>query len=430
MAVLHCIALLANRLVDPRSRMPPEATDMLVHLLHRVTVQSLNVQIPSIDPIEFYNIFSSDNLTICIFVLKKGAVMPVHDHPSMTVYSKIVSGDLHFKTFDFLPNSTYTTDTTTKAMGRYARVEVDRVITGGGPDSLLVIDPRKGPNLHCFTAVSDHVVMLDIIGPPYNDDDRPCTYFREISIPESYRVPDPVRTLLSSADSSVNGSMDSSMASSPVISASIGKSSKSSKKRRKKKGSIAALANKPVEEGNSVDRMRTPAESEFTSSPECTNDDCPPPRVHSPGAEAASAISAITMTTAPSTALPSPLLNSSQPPNNSPSPHHLSPSLIPSFPPPPPPISTPTTLAYLLQDDTADHGCTERMYTGQRVVPAEVERSVAARDAEIVTFAASVIALLRKIEVGSAPASPLGGGRANAEVSTGSPASQGRRAAV
>ncbi|KAI8802163.1 hypothetical protein BJ742DRAFT_778568 [Cladochytrium replicatum] len=39
--------------------------------------------------------------------------------------------------------------------------------------------PDSGPNMHSFTGTTDSVLILDIVGPPYNDD-RPCTYYREI----------------------------------------------------------------------------------------------------------------------------------------------------------------------------------------------------------------------------------------------------------
>jgi hypothetical protein len=38
---------------------------------------------------------------------------------------------------------------------------------------------KDGPTLHSFVCVSEEAVFIDIIGPPYNDDDRKCTYFSE-----------------------------------------------------------------------------------------------------------------------------------------------------------------------------------------------------------------------------------------------------------
>ncbi|KAJ1532841.1 hypothetical protein HK096_006069 [Nowakowskiella sp. JEL0078] len=61
-----------------------------------------------------------------------------------------------------------------------------------------MISPEAGPSIHSFTAASDFVVVLDLIGPPYNDD-RPCTYYRKLDyIPHAqriqYSVPSPPAT--------------------------------------------------------------------------------------------------------------------------------------------------------------------------------------------------------------------------------------------
>ena len=44
-----------------------------------------------------------------------------------------------------------------------------------------MIQPSQGPNLHQFTALSEYVILLDIMSPPYSEQDhRPCTYFRQV----------------------------------------------------------------------------------------------------------------------------------------------------------------------------------------------------------------------------------------------------------
>ncbi|KAJ3105239.1 hypothetical protein HDU96_008652 [Phlyctochytrium bullatum] len=250
--LMHTIALLAKRLFTAKE--PPESadalTDSLIALINKVTIPVLKIsQLPPRDPIEYYNIFASDALTICVFVMRKGATMPTHDHPQMTVFSKIVYGALHVTTYEFATASSATSrspslhrsqvedmgspmsndDATTRsssspslssghsspsdatascgglgrngivccshatlageppdelpAGSRLALVDTDGVITHDSPDSLLIIRPEGGPNMHTFTAVSDYVVLLDIIGPPYNDAERPCTYYREIPFP-------------------------------------------------------------------------------------------------------------------------------------------------------------------------------------------------------------------------------------------------------
>ncbi|KAJ3106483.1 hypothetical protein HDU97_006270 [Phlyctochytrium planicorne] len=201
MPLLQTIALLAQRLFTSEETLESKdaLSDSLMALINKVTLNMLNVSLPPREAIEYYNIHSSEVLTICVFVMKKGATMPTHDHPNMTVFSKVVSGAIHVKTYEFLPSQAPTPSSespsaffqqqqqhhTSPQKLRMAKISIDGVISADMPESLLVIRPDGGPNMHSFTAVSDHVVVLDIIGPPYNDNDRPCIYYKESSLPFS-----------------------------------------------------------------------------------------------------------------------------------------------------------------------------------------------------------------------------------------------------
>jgi hypothetical protein len=45
--------------------------------------------------------------------------------------------------------------------------------------SFLSIHPNGEDNIHSFEALSEYVVLLDLIAPPYSEG-RPCTYFEEL----------------------------------------------------------------------------------------------------------------------------------------------------------------------------------------------------------------------------------------------------------
>ena len=59
---------------------------------------------------------------------------------------------------------------------------MNRIISHTQPESVLVLYPDHGPSMHCFTAMSDHVILFDILSPPYHSKDRPCSYFKEVFI--------------------------------------------------------------------------------------------------------------------------------------------------------------------------------------------------------------------------------------------------------
>ncbi|KAF5937929.1 hypothetical protein HYC85_025435 [Camellia sinensis] len=96
-------------------------------------------------------IYQCENFSLCMFFLPATAVIPLHNHPGMTVFSKLLRGTMHIKAYDW----------------------VDPV---NSDDS---VQPSQRGNIHAFTAITPCVV-LDVMGPPYSKDDgRDCSYYRD-----------------------------------------------------------------------------------------------------------------------------------------------------------------------------------------------------------------------------------------------------------
>uniref|UniRef100_A0A6N2LGV7 cysteine dioxygenase n=1 Tax=Salix viminalis TaxID=40686 RepID=A0A6N2LGV7_SALVM len=115
---------------------------------------------------------------MCIFCFPTSSVIPLHDHPSMTVFSKVLYGSLHVKAYDWVEPACYSKN---KGPGyptvRLAKLTVDKILTA--PCETSVLYPKRGGNLHCFTAVSPCAV-LDILTPPYRENaGRKCTYYHD-----------------------------------------------------------------------------------------------------------------------------------------------------------------------------------------------------------------------------------------------------------
>ncbi|XP_075479131.1 plant cysteine oxidase 3 [Primulina tabacum] len=129
-------------------------------------------------PITYVDVHEGENFTMCIFCFPTSSVIPLHDHPGMTVLSKVLYGSLHVKSYDWVePAQIQKSAGTERSKVRLAKLVVDEVLTA--PCSTSVLYPRRGGNLHCFTAVTPCAV-LDILAPPYDETcGRGCTYYRD-----------------------------------------------------------------------------------------------------------------------------------------------------------------------------------------------------------------------------------------------------------
>nr|XP_015883177.1 plant cysteine oxidase 3 isoform X2 [Ziziphus jujuba var. spinosa] len=125
-------------------------------------------------PITYIDIYECDSFTMCIFCFPTSSVIPLHDHPGMTVFSKLLYGCLHVKAYDWVEPAVIREG---KEQVRLAKLVADKVLTA--PCGTSVLYPKSGGNLHCFTAVTPCAV-LDILTPPYREDaGRRCTYYHD-----------------------------------------------------------------------------------------------------------------------------------------------------------------------------------------------------------------------------------------------------------
>ncbi|XP_068651833.1 plant cysteine oxidase 1-like [Aristolochia californica] len=133
-------------------------------------------------PITYLHLYECDKFSMGIFCLPPRAVIPLHNHPGMTVFSKILLGSMHIRSFDWTDIPQNTSDqlnpTHFQPAGvRLAELKKNTVFTAPCDTSLLY--PAAGGNLHRFTAVTACAV-LDVLGPPYCDSEgRHCAYYQE-----------------------------------------------------------------------------------------------------------------------------------------------------------------------------------------------------------------------------------------------------------
>ncbi|CAD7697936.1 unnamed protein product, partial [Ostreobium quekettii] len=109
-------------------------------------------------------------LHLGVFCMPPRATIPLHDHPGMTVLSRVLYGRVRITSYDWAEGAGG------GAGGGAARRVADEVLSGPTGTSLLTPVHANVHSLEALTACA----VLDVLAPPYAPSKgRDCTYFRE-----------------------------------------------------------------------------------------------------------------------------------------------------------------------------------------------------------------------------------------------------------
>lgn len=135
-----------------------DPTDLDLH--HRMAV------LPKDQGWHCEHIFLDDRFHLSLFMMPKGMTMPLHDHPNMQAFLKILCGTLVIRAYDWAKEYPFS-----------GLARCSAFLAMDENDSLLHILPDQY-NLHELYAVKD-CAFLDLLSPPYNETEgRFCRYYR------------------------------------------------------------------------------------------------------------------------------------------------------------------------------------------------------------------------------------------------------------
>lgn len=126
----------------------------------------------------------NDDYRLVLFFIKKGMTMPLHDHPNMSVYFKLMYGKLKYHAIDKVEPKYRYNDF---SMDEYSEfLETKKTILAKrsstkilDQQNMMLVRPSSN-NLHTFTAEEDSC-FFDICLPNYTTDSlRRITYFNEM----------------------------------------------------------------------------------------------------------------------------------------------------------------------------------------------------------------------------------------------------------
>lgn len=152
---------------DPTFQTESDFSDC-INAMNAITLEDVGIDIESLRSLRLsicMDVCSTPLFDIAVFVIPEGGNIPLHDHPNMAVFSRLLYGQI--KTTSFTPKEN---------KDGCIIASPPTIVTRSVTDMSWYLTPHVN-NIHEFAAVS-LCVVFDVLLPPYIDPDRPCNFYK------------------------------------------------------------------------------------------------------------------------------------------------------------------------------------------------------------------------------------------------------------
>lgn len=168
---LSSISLLEESLQSPNDC--PFIKDCL-NAMDELTLSELGLDLDYVRNVKdsvCMNIVNSNEFDMSVFIIPKGRQLPLHDHPSMVVLSKVIAGELNVRCFS--PENLNRRGHT--SAGKASLISSSMRTSN---NAAWMLTPVLG-NVHELKA-DETTIVFDVLMPPYSEPERPCNFYRSV----------------------------------------------------------------------------------------------------------------------------------------------------------------------------------------------------------------------------------------------------------
>lgn len=173
--------------------------DILTKLMNKISLDDVRInpvllsnvvwEKPNKAPATYVHIYEDLNMTVGVFVLKPGLVLPLHDHPGMHGLIKVIHGKVKITSYSLNTDSTEifkneNSQVLSESMNTLI-AEKTSEITVDSSNACSILYPEHR-NIHQVECLNGPAAFMDILSPPYDTlneqgEMRKCNYYRVLS---------------------------------------------------------------------------------------------------------------------------------------------------------------------------------------------------------------------------------------------------------